>query len=170
MASEKKEQVLTYAKKYEKEHGFAPSRKEVSEALGIKIQTVGSYLKRFETEGLISEYKRERSERKSNIKKYDEKLIDAIFARDIERAKRAYAPGKKIRVLKKDELTGDVLKETYEVVRHFKNIILIRGTAIERAKEQGVKDLKRLERLYTATITNAQLVMYIRKGKRGIIL
>lgn len=55
MAVRRKEQILAYVLEYEKEHGFCPDCRTVSEALRIKFQTAGTYLRQLRKEGRISE-------------------------------------------------------------------------------------------------------------------
>lgn len=160
-----KEQMLSFIKMYEKEKGTYPSQKLISKKLGIRPQTVGTYLRKFQKEGLIGNYERKRYEKK------DLRLMSGIFAEDIERTRRFYQPGRKIRVIRSDGL-GDIRKENYKVIRQFPNLILIQSEEVERAREQGAPEeiIKKLERICTTTITNAQLVAYVRNGKKGIAL
>lgn len=101
----------------------------------------------------------------------DLKIGKTIPVADIVRVKKDYPPGKKIRVLRRD-MFGEVGRDVYEVVKHFPHLVLIKSTTINRMKEQGADEetLKRMERVYTTTITNTQLVLYAKNGKKGIIL
>lgn len=50
----KKEKILAYIQNYEKQYGVCPSYGIVSEALGMKLQTVGYYMRKFREAGVIS--------------------------------------------------------------------------------------------------------------------
>lgn len=105
----------------------------------------------------------------------DQRLYEeAIKVKNIVKARREYRNGKKIKVLKRDNLLDDIYKTDYEVTNDtFPNIIEICDVnLLNRAKRCGVceEKLRELKRLNTTTITNAQLVQYLRSGEGGIIL
>lgn len=103
------------------------------------------------------------------------RLLDqAIRGKDILDARRKFKKGKQIKVLKRELLSDDLRKEEYVVTNDkLPYIIEISNLKLlKRERERGAtkERLNELKRLHTTTITNTQLVMYVRAGKAGVVL